>query len=315
MVARTAMPPLVVLVGPTAVGKTKLSLELAEAIDGEIVSADSRLVYRGMDIGTAKPSPVERRRIPHHLIDVADPDQVISLADYQQYAFEAITDIVHRDRVPLLVGGSGQYVRAVVEGWQIPRVEPDRALRGELETVARTRGSRALHEKLKELDPAAAERIDFRNVRRVVRALEVTLVTGRPISELQRKKPPPYRILRIGLTLPRATLYARIDHRIDEMIGAGLIDEVRGLSADGYHWRLRSMGALGYRQVILHLQGEVTLEECIKMIRKETRRFVRQQSTWFRLDDPLIEWFDLDRVPPPEVIGRVQQWLTGRWCE
>jgi tRNA dimethylallyltransferase len=309
MVNDRLLPPLVALVGPTAVGKTKLSLELARATGAEIVSADSRLVYRGMDIGTAKPSMAEREEIPHHLIDIADPDRTITVAEYQQRAYAAIEGVSQRGRVPLLVGGSGQYVCAILEGWRIPRTEPDPVLRAELEDFARTRGPRALHERLEKMDPTAAERIDFRNVRRVVRALEVTLKTGRPISELQGKSPPPYRILRLGLTLPRDELYARIDARIDEMLSAGLVDEVRALAAAGYHWRLPSMEGLGYRQIGLYLRGKATLQESVQLIRRETRRFVRQQGTWFRLKDPLIHWFDLQQTDTPQIISYVSQWL------
>jgi tRNA dimethylallyltransferase len=309
MVSEEPFPALIALVGPTAVGKTKLSLQLARATAGEIVSADSRLVYRGMDIGTAKPSVAEREGIPHHLIDIADPDCTITLAEYQQRAYAAIESVVERRNVPLLVGGSGQYVHAVLEGWRIPEVEPDPALRAELETIARTCGPPALHRRLARLDPTAAERIDFRNVRRVVRALEVTLLTGQPISELQSKSPPPYRILRIGVTLPRAALYARIDARIDEMLDAGLVDEVRSLAAAGYQWRLPSMQGLGYRQIGLYLQGEVTLQESVQLVRRETRRFARQQGTWFRLDDPLIHWFDLHQATASRIISWVLRWL------
>ncbi len=309
MVNDGLLPPLIALVGPTAVGKTKLSLELARATGAEIVSADSRLLYRWMDIGTAKPSRAEREEIPHHLIDVADPDQTITLAEFQQRAYAAVAGISQRGRVPLLVGGSGQYVCAILEGWRIPKTEPDPALRAELEDYARTYGPRALHERLHGLDPAAAERIDYRNVRRVVRALEVTRKTGRPISELQGKSPPPYRILRLGLTLPRDALYARIDARIDEMLSAGLVDEVRALAAAGYHWRLPSMDGLGYRQLGLYVRGEATLQESVRLIRRETRRFVRQQGTWFRLNDPLIHWFDLQRTTTPQIITFVSQWI------
>jgi tRNA dimethylallyltransferase len=310
MVNGSPLPPLIALLGPTAVGKTKLSLELAKAIGAEIVSADSRLVYRGMDIGTAKPSAAEREAIPHHLIDIADPDQTITLAEYQQRAYAAIEGIIQRGRIPLLVGGSGQYVQAVLEGWRSPRAEPDPALRAELEDFAQIHGHGALHQRLREVDPTAAERIDSRNVRRVVRALEVTLLTGQPISELQQRSPPPYRIQRVGLALPRTILYARIDARIDEMLDAGLVDEVRGLAAAGYHWQLPSMQGLGYRQLGLYIRGEVALQEAVQLIRRETRRFVRQQGTWFRQDDPLIQWFDLQGAMTAQITCWVNRWLV-----
>ncbi len=318
--AASLLGPLVVLVGPTAVGKTEISLELAEAVEGEIVSADSRQVYRGMDVGTAKPTPAEQQRVPHHLVDILDPNQILTLAEYQRRAYAAIEDIDRRGRVPLLVGGSGQYVRAVVEGWGIPEVPPDHALRTQLEALAAKRGAATLHARLAELDPAAAGRIDYRNVRRVVRALEVMLLTGQPISEIQTKVPPPYRILQVGLTRPRPALFARIDGRVDRMLEAGLVDEVRGLAAawasgtDSVR-ELPALSGLGYRQIGLYLQDQITLKEAIQLMRKETRRFVRQQGTWFRLDDPEIHWFDLEETSAEQVIGFVSEWLAGRTRE
>ena len=312
MVEEPRPKPLVTVVGPTAVGKTSISINLAQAIGGEIVSADSRLVYRGMDIGTAKPSPAEQDTIPHHLIDIVDLDQPLTLAEYQRRAYAAVEDIGSRDRVALLVGGSGQYVRAVVEGWGIPEVAPDWTLRAELEAFAGKHGKEALHTRLVDLDPAAAVRIDYRNQRRVVRALEVTLLSGRPISEQQAKSPPPYWIIQVGLTRPRPVLYARIDRRIDRMLEAGLVDEVRGLAAAGHAWDLPAMSGLGYCQIGDYLRGEANLEESVQLIRRETRRFVRQQATWFRLDDTQIHWFDLEKASVAQVIERVQELLASR---
>lgn len=303
---------LIVLVGPTAVGKTELSLDLAQAVSGEIVSADSRLIYRGMDIGAAKPSLTQQEMVPHHLIDIVDPDLTLTVAEYQHRAYAVIDAIGKRGKVPLLVGGSGQYVRAVVEGWGIPKVAPDWKLRVELEAFAETNGASALHARLAKLDPIASGRIDYRNVRRVIRALEVTLLSGQPISELQVKSPPPYRILQIGLTRPRPALYERVDARIDAMLATGLLDEVRNLAAAGYDWQLPAMSGLGYRQIGLYLQGEATLEESVQLIRKETRRFVRQQGTWFRPDDPRLVWFDLEQAGPDQVISLARQWLADQ---
>jgi tRNA dimethylallyltransferase len=292
---------LVVIVGPTAVGKTRLALRLAQEFGGEIVSADSRQVYRGMDIGTAKPTPEERRRVPHHLIDVVAPDEPFTLAQYQELAYDAIADVLARGKVPFLVGGTGQYVRAVVEGWGIPRVAPNEELRAELYRQAELEGPWALHARLREVDPAAAERIDPSNVRRVVRALEVYLETGQPISELQRKKPPLYRILHIGLTMERQELYRRVDERVDRMIEQGLVEEVRGLVERGYGYDLSSMSGLGYQQIGMYLRGLVSLEEAIQLIKHHTRRFVRHQYNWFRLDDEAIRWFDVLRDPYGEI--------------
>lgn len=283
-----ASRPLVVIVGPTAVGKTAVSLRLAERLGGEIVSADSRQVYRGMDVGTAKATSQERVRVLHHLIDVVDPDETLTLAQFQRLAYAAIDDILARGRLSLLVGGSGQYIRAVVEGWGVPEVAPQARLRAALERLR----SDELARWLVALDPVAAGRIDRRNRRRVIRALEVTLVTGWPISALQRKSPPPYRVLQVGLTLARPLLYQRIDARVERMMEAGLLDEVRRL-AERYGWRVPAMSGLGYAQLGAHLRGELTLDEAVAAIKRETRRFVRQQANWFKLDDPAIHWFDV----------------------
>jgi tRNA dimethylallyltransferase len=301
-------PPLLVIVGPTAVGKTALSIALAQKFDGEIVSADSRLFYKDMDIGTAKPTIEQRTAVPHHLIDLCRPDQTITLAQYQRLAYETIDAIHQSGRLPLLVGGTGQYVKAVVEGWGIPEVAPRKRLRKALENL----GGPELARWLAALDPEAAERIDPRNVRRVVRALEVTLVTGRPISELQRKKPPPYRIKTIGLHTDRETLYQRIDHRVDQMMAAGLLDEVKTLLAEGYKPNLPAMSGLGYRQLLEHLAGNNTLEEAVERIQFETHRFARQQATWFRLDDPNITWFDIHNEGwETAVLQQVQDFITS----
>jgi len=299
--------PLIVIVGPTAVGKTRLSLRLAQDFDGEIISADSRQVYRGLDVGTAKPTLEERRRVPHHLIDVVAPDEAFTLAQYQELAYDAIGDVLARGKLPFLVGGTGQYVRAVVEGWGIPRVSPNEELRAELYRRAEMEGEAALHACLREVDPAAAERIDRCNVRRVIRALEVYLDTGHPISELQRKKPPPYRILQIGLTMGRQELYRRIDERVDRMIEAGLVEEVRGLVERGYGYDLPSMSGLGYQQIGLYLRGQVSLEEAIQLIKRHTRRFVRHQYNWFRLNDENIHWFDV----LSDSYGEIREYVTS----
>ncbi|MGD2205775.1 MAG: tRNA (adenosine(37)-N6)-dimethylallyltransferase MiaA [Anaerolineae bacterium] len=312
-----SLPPLIVLVGPTAVGKTALAVRLAEAVDGEIVSADSRQVYRGMDIGTAKATVEERERVVHHLLDVVDPDESLNLAQFQELANAAIRDITERGRVPFLVGGTGQYVMAVVEGWQIPRVPPHETLRRELYAQAEEEGARALHTRLCKLDPVAAERIDYRNVRRVVRALEVCLVSGRPISEQQGKSPPPYRILMLGLTMPRPRLYERIDGRIERMFEAGLEAEVRRLAAAGYGFDLPAMSGVGYGQFAPYLaQGptedgaQATLDDVVRDIQRATRRFVRHQSNWFRRDDPRIRWFDAEPDPYEAALGLIRKFLA-----
>lgn len=308
--AEDPLPPLIVIVGPTAVGKTALSLRLAETVGGEIVSADSRQVYRGMDIGTAKATPEERERVPHHLLDVVDPDQALSLAQYQELAYAAIDGILARGRIPLLVGGTGQYAMAVVEGWRVPRVPPDEALRRELYQQAEQQGAEALHERLRSLDPLAAGRIDRRNVRRVVRALEVCLVTGQPISQQQKKSPPPYRILMIGLSLPRPQLYRRIDQRVEGMMADGLEDEVRRLASAGFGFDLPAMSGVGYGQFAPYLAGEATLEDVSREIKRASRRFVRHQGNWFREDDPRLHWFEAAPDPYELVLDLVRGFVA-----
>lgn len=287
-------PPLILIVGPTAVGKTEISIQLAERLNGEIVSADSRLFYRGMDIGTAKPTREERARAPHHLIDIAGPDETLSLAVFQQKAREAIADIRTRNKLPFLVGGTGQYVRAVTEGWVPPEVPPNEELRGELEKWKMERGINWLYEKLKSLDPEAAEGIDPRNVRRTIRALEVILSTGKKFSEQRGQGDSPYRLVTIGLTRPREELYRRVDARIESMFANGFLDEVKGLLDKGYSPSLPTMSAIGYRECVGVIQGELTEEQAKVRMRRGTRVFVRRQANWFRESDPKIAWFKVE---------------------
>ncbi len=286
---------LILIVGPTAVGKTELAIQLAERYPsgGEIISADSRLFYRGMDIGTAKPTPEERARVPHHLIDIANPDEILSLAVFQQKAAEIIADIHTRSKLPFLVGGTGQYIRAVTQGWSPPEVEPDEKLRAELEREKEERGIFWLHERLKRLDAEAAEKIDARNYRRTIRALEVILTTGRKFSEQRGQGESPYHLITVGLTRPRAELYERVDKRIDMMFANGFLDEVKGLLAKGYSSSLPTMSAIGYRECIRVLNGELSEEQAKTEIRRATRVFVRRQANWFKETDPNIQWFQV----------------------
>jgi tRNA dimethylallyltransferase len=305
---KDASMPLLVLVGPTAVGKTALSLKLATQFNGEIISADSRLFYRGMDIGTAKPAAAEQAIAPHHLIDICAPDETVTLGQYQKLAYDTITAVQARGHLPILVGGTGQYVMAVTEGWGIPKVPPQPELRTELEKL----GGEELARWLALLDPIAAAKIDPRNVRRVVRALEVTLVNGRAISEQQRKTPPPYDICIIGLQRQREVLYERIDARVDAMMAAGLVAEVEGLRQAGYGRQLPAMSGLGYRQIWDYLVDDMELAEAVDRVKFETHRFARQQATWFRQDDERIHWFDLGDVEvAPAVFTFVHNWLNA----
>lgn len=302
--------PLVVLLGPTAVGKTEIAIQLAEHLRGEIVSADSRLFYRGMDIGTAKPSPTEMRRVPHHLIDIVEPDQGLSLAVFQQLAYRAIAGIHQRGNLPILVGGTGQYVRAVVEGWQPPAISPDARLRKALEAWARQIGPQGLHERLASLDPAAAERIDYRNLRRTVRALEVIFSTGRRFSEQRSRHPSPYRALLLGLSRPRQALYQRIDARIRAMLEGGLIDEVRDLLERGYAPDTPALSAIGYQEICAYLQGRISLEEAERQMQRNTRNYVRRQANWFKTTDPQIHWFDVDEDTNAKMEKLIRDWLS-----
>lgn len=288
--------PLLVLLGPTAVGKTETALHLAEQLNGEIVSADSRTFYRGLDIGTAKPTLEERARIPHHLIDIAAPDESWSLATFQEAAYAAIDAILARGKFPLLVGGTGQYVRAITEGWSIPRQEPDPRLRTALEHWAEEIGGERLHAGLALLDPGAAANIDWRNVRRTVRALEVVFCTGQRFSEQRQRGYARYRTVIVGLMRPRPGLYARIDARVEKMLAAGLVEEVRGLLARGFSPDLPSLSAIGYREIVQYLQGAYALEEAVRLIKRNTRQYVRRQANWFKADDPKIHWFEAEAV-------------------
>lgn len=307
--------PVVVMVGPTAVGKTELSLQIAERVDAEIVSVDSRLFYRGMDIGTAKPTPAERDRVPHHLIDVADPDQPWSLATFQVEAQKVIDSIHSRGRLPLLVGGTGQYVRAVIEGWQGPPHEPDETLRRFLERWVQQIGPDELHKKLGILDPESARIIDARNVRRTIRAIEVIFVSGVRFSEQRKKIASPYTLLNIGLIRPRSELYERVDRRIDAMLEAGLVNEVQALLSKGYSPKLSTMSAIGYREISAYLRGRMTFTEAVIQMRRLTRRFIRHQNAWFSQNDPSIHWFNVGPETVDQIITLLQTrdaWIDPR---
>jgi tRNA dimethylallyltransferase len=285
------MISLLAIVGPTAIGKSSLALELGRTFGGEIINADSRQVYRYMDIGTAKPTPEEQAAVPHHLIDIVNPDQDFNLALYQNEAREAVKDIQTRGKLPILVGGSGLYVWAFLEGWRIPAVPPDYDMRQELEARAQSEGIESLYEELKQLDTYAAEYIDPNNIRRVIRAIEVSR-QGKPFSRLQDKEPFVNSLV-IGLTTDRDDLYRRIDARVDIMMEKGLLTEVEGLVKMGYGFDLPSMSGLGYKQIGMYLQGKTDLPAAIQQIKYNTHRFARHQYNWFRLKDERIHWFDI----------------------
>lgn len=247
-----------------------------------------------MDIGTAKPSLEERKRVPHYLIDIVNPDETFSLAVFQEKAKEIIANIHSHNKLPFLVGGTGQYVRAVTQGWTPPEVVANEKLRGELEKMKDERGANWLHDRLQTLDSQSAAKIDARNVRRTIRALEVILTTGRRFSDQRGQVDSPYRLITIGLNRPRPELYERVDKRIDAMFANGFVEEVKGLLVKGYSAALPSMSAIGYRECVRVIKGELTVEQAKVEMRRVTRIFVRRQANWFKESDPEIMWFKVE---------------------
>ena len=288
--------PLIILTGPTAVGKTALSLSLAERVNGEIISADSMQVYRGMDIGSAKIMPEEQKGIPHHLIDVLDPDEEFHVVRFQEMAKEAMEKIYANNHIPVVVGGTGFYIQALLYDIDFTESGEDDSYRRELETYAKEQGAEKLHEKLKEVDPISAEKIHANNVKRVIRALEYYKQTGEPISrhnEQERQKESPYAFAYFVLNDKRDRLYQRIDARIDEMLLEGLVAEVEKLKEKGCHRGMVSMQGLGYKEILEYLDGECTLEEAVYKLKRDTRHFAKRQITWFKRERDVI-WVDKD---------------------
>ena len=285
-------------------------MAVCQEFEGEIVSADSRQVYRYMDIGTDKASRADRAIVPHHMIDLVDPDESYTLAMYQEQAYNVIDDILMRNRLPLLAGGTPLYVNAVIEGWTIPRVEPDPALRTALEAEASENGPRPLFERLQALDPAAAAKILPTNTRRIIRALEVIEQTGKPMSAQQSKQPPPYSILPICLDCERRVLYDRVDARVDSYIDRGLVQEVEALHARGYSFDLPSMSGIGYRQIGEYLRGRATLPDAVQRTKWDTHAFVSHQGNWFRRSTTAHR-FDGTEKPATDAVLRLIHTLLG----
>lgn len=282
-----------IICGPTAVGKTGAALELAERLDGEVVSADSRQVYRLMDIGTAKPTAAEQQRVRHHLIDVAWPDEPFNASHFKHLAGEAIVDILRRGKAPLLVGGTGLYIRALTDGL-LEAPGSDAALRARLHALAEEQGNEALHASLSRVDPEAAQRLHPNDLVRIVRALEVFELTGRPLTAFHREhgfRSQPYRTLKIGLNLERDTLYRRIDLRAEAMFAGGLVEEAQALLDAGYDPGLKTLQTIGYRQAFALLRGIISHEEAVEDLKRVTRRYAKQQLTWFRRDAGIF-WVD-----------------------
>ncbi len=303
--AGLGQPAVPVIVGPTASGKTGLSLMVARRVPAEIVSADSRQVYKGMDIGTAKPDPDARRLAPHHCIDIADPSDVFSAGMFAEAGRAAVADILSRGRLPVAVGGSGLYLRALVDGLFDGGFR-DHGLRSRLNREAAESGTAALHDRLRAADPDAAERIHPNDLKRIVRALEVAELSGRPMSRMQREETrrADFNARWYGVRWPRESLNRRIDDRVDRMMRAGFLEEVRGLLASGRTAADPAMDALGYRELTAHLQGRLTLEDAVEAIKRRTRQFAKRQMTWFR-PDSRIRWFDANAESDFETFAEV----------
>ncbi len=300
------------IVGPTAAGKSALGLEVALRHGGEIVSADSMQVYRGLDIGTAKPSPAERASVRHHLIDVADPREDFNVAVYRRLAAQAVECISRRGLLPVVVGGTGLYVRALLHDYDFSAPGADSQVRYALLRRAGTEGPEALHAELARVDPVAAEKVNPRDTRRIIRALEVWQATGRPISAGWRGAGFTYDALLVGLRLERAELYARIDRRVEAMLLAGLVEEVRGLVREGYSTAVISGQALGYKEIVAHLEGRMSLKEAAGEIKRATRRYAKRQMTWFRRE-PGVVWLDAAAHGPQELADQVAACMAARW--
>lgn len=306
--AEVDRPPVVVICGPTAAGKTAVGIEVARALGGEIVSADSMQVYRHMDIGTAKPTAEEQAAVRHHLIDVVEPDEPFDAAAYLAGGRRALVDLRQRGKVPVVVGGTGLYIKALLYGlFQSHARDPD--VRARLRAEAEALGTAALHARLARHDPATAARLHPNDALRILRALEVLAVTGRPISELQRAHrfgDAPFRVLKVGLALGREALYRRIDRRVEAMLAAGLEDEVRALLARGYGPQLKPMQSIGYSHLTAYIAGEVSLAECVRTLQRDTRRFAKRQLTWFRAE-PEVVWMAPDQ--PADLIRKAEAFL------
>lgn len=306
--------PLVVICGPTATGKSFVGIQIAEKLNGEIISADSMLVYRGMDIGAAKPALKEMRGIPHHLIDIVEPDQEYNAALFQKQARAIITDIMNREKLPVLVGGTGLYIRAVIDDYDFSRARGNAVYRKKLLKDAEEHGAAKLHERLCEIDPATAAKLHPHDIRRIIRALEVYKYTGTPISsfhKIDRSRKSIYNLMMFGLSLEREKLYKIIEQRVELMIQAGLVEEVQGLLNRGFSPELSSMRGLGYKEIIEYLQGERSLAQSVDILKRNTRRFAKRQMTWFRRDNR-IKWLNADQDDVSGVIiDEINRFIEG----
>lgn len=298
---------MIAIIGPTGVGKSEVAIELAKKLDGEVISADSMQIYRGMDIGTAKVTPEEMDGIPHYLIDVVDPAEPFSVAEYQKMARQIIEDISRKGKMPILVGGTGLYIRSVIDKLEFPSGEITSEIRKRLEERAEKEGGRALYEELIEKDPGAANLIHPNNVRRIIRALEVIELTGKPFTQFQKEwktRESIYDLRMFGLTTIRKKLHERVNKRVDRMIAEGLLDEVKSLLSQGYESFLTSQQAIGYKELTGYLKGEKSLEDAIEVLKARTRQYAKRQLTWFRAD-PRVQWIDVTDKPVDEVVEEI----------
>ena len=289
--------PLIVLTGPTAVGKRSLSISLAKAVNGEIISADSMQVYKGMDIGSAKIRKEEMQGVTHYLVDILEPEEEFHIVKFQELAKAALEEIYAKGKIPILVGGTGFYIQAVTRDIDFTQAEQETSYREELEQFAKEKGAEYLHEKLREVDSKSAENIHANNVKRVIRALEFYHQNGTPISEHneeQKQQTSPYNLAYFVLTAPREILYERIDRRVDQMMEEGLLEEVKSLRERGCHRGMVSMQGLGYKEILAYLEGEYPLEEAVRILKRDTRHFAKRQLTWFRREQDVI-WVDKEQ--------------------
>jgi tRNA dimethylallyltransferase len=300
--------PIIVIVGPTASGKTEASIKLAAKLNGEIISADSRQFYLHMDIGTAKPTTAEMAMVPHHLINIAHPSSPWSLAVFQEQATKCIETIYSSNKVPFIVGGTGQYIWGLLEGWVVPSQPVNQALRDCLDKWATDLGAAGIHAVLQRLDPSAAEIIQIENVRRTVRALEVIFCSGRRFSEQRAKLPPNYDFIILGITWDRPTLYQRVDLRIEMMMAAGLVEEVSSLLNSGLDAEASAMSAIGYREIVGFLKGQHSLDEAVMLIKRNTRQYIRRQANWFKPTDPRIAWFQ----PGDQMVAEMEAYIKSK---
>ncbi|MCI8763531.1 MAG: tRNA (adenosine(37)-N6)-dimethylallyltransferase MiaA [Lachnospiraceae bacterium] len=305
--------PLIIVTGPTAVGKTSLSIRLAKALDGEIISADSMQVYRGMDIGSAKVTASEMDGVPHHLIDVLDPQEEFNVTVFQSMARQALSGIYERGHVPIVAGGTGFYIQALLYDIDFKENDSGGAIRRELEQLGAERGNEYLHQLLRQADPEAAQQIHANNRKRVIRAIEYYRLTGQPISEhnrQERAKSSPYRFYYYVLTCNRDLLYERIDQRVDDMLSLGLAEEVRRLKSMGCHRGMVSMQGLGYKEILDYLDDRCSLEEAVRILKRDTRHFAKRQLTWFRRERD-VRWLELERFGHDR--GRVLEYILKEW--